>query len=115
MTGGGWFDAEDLVGPLKIFRAIEKNDPKTSNHLVMGPWAHGAWAGGDGDRLGHVRFNSKTGEYYRKQIEFPFFDFHLNGDFRDLSGLAVHLQALMFDNGAPRGVAMSQALTLTFE
>jgi len=45
MTVGGWFDAEDLVGPFKVFHAVEKNDPDVSNHLVIGPWSHGAWAG----------------------------------------------------------------------
>ena len=40
---GGWFDAEDLAGPLKLFRAIEADGPKASNTLVMGPWSHGGW------------------------------------------------------------------------
>ena len=34
---GGWFDAEDLSGPLKLFRAVEKDGAKASNTLVMGP------------------------------------------------------------------------------
>ena len=42
MTVGGWFDAEDLYGPLNIYQAIEKNNPNTFNCLVMGPWSHGA-------------------------------------------------------------------------
>ena len=44
MTVGGWFDAEDLYGPLNIYQAIEKNNPNTFNCLVMGPWSHGDWA-----------------------------------------------------------------------
>jgi hypothetical protein len=39
----------------------------------MGPWAHGGWAGGDGDHLGHVPFNAKTAEFYRQHMELPFF------------------------------------------
>lgn len=44
---GGWFDAEDLFGALHTYEAIEKQSAKNNNRLVMGPWTHGAWAGGD--------------------------------------------------------------------
>jgi putative CocE/NonD family hydrolase len=47
--------------------------------LVMGPWFHGGWARGDGDKLGFVNFNSKTSIFYRDEIEFPFFNFWLKG------------------------------------
>lgn len=73
MTVGGWFDAEDLYGPLKVYEAVEKNNPKIYNTLVMGPWCHGCWARTDGDALGNVRFDSKTSPFYRENIEFPFF------------------------------------------
>lgn len=73
MTVGGWFDAEDLYGPLVIYDAIEKHNPKTYNTLVMGPWFHGGWARGDGSFLGDIQFGSKTSEFYRDNIEFPFF------------------------------------------
>jgi putative CocE/NonD family hydrolase len=76
---GGWFDAEDLAGPLKLFYALEKNGPMGPNTLVMGPWLHGGWADMDGDRLGNLRFSSKTGEFYRENIELPFFVRHLKG------------------------------------
>jgi putative CocE/NonD family hydrolase len=79
LTVGGWYDAEDGYGPLKVFRGVEENDPDAANHLVMGPWSHGGWAHGDGDRLGDVRFGSKTSEFYRDNIELAFFDYHLNG------------------------------------
>ncbi|XYJ09638.1 CocE/NonD family hydrolase [Telluria sp. B2] len=79
LTVGGWFDAEDLEGPFITYRAIEKQNPGIENRLVMGPWVHGGWARGDGARLGHVSFDSKTGDYYRRQIEFPFFEQHLKG------------------------------------
>jgi len=77
MTVGGWFDAEDLYGPLKIYQAIEKNNPRTNNMLVMGPWCHGCWARGDGDILGPMPFGTKTGVFYRENIELPFFNYHL--------------------------------------
>jgi uncharacterized protein len=76
---GGWFDAEDLSGPYKTFAAINKFNPKTPATLVEGPWVHGGWARGDGNRLGDVEFNSKTGEYFRTNVQFPFFEHYLKG------------------------------------
>jgi len=73
MTVGGWFDAEDVQGPLSIYQAIEKNNPKAWNVLVEGPWCHGCWSRGEGERLGGVSFNSATSKFYRENIEFPFF------------------------------------------
>lgn len=74
MTVGGWFDAEDLYGPLKIYESTEQRNPGIVNLLVMGPWRHGGWSGdAEADRLGPVSFNSKTGPYYREKIELPFF------------------------------------------
>ena len=77
MTVGGWFDAEDVQGPLSIYRAIEKNNPKAWNVLVEGPWCHGCWARGTGDKLGGVSFGSATSADYREKIEFPFFMYFL--------------------------------------
>lgn len=76
---GGWFDAEDLSGPYKTFNAINKFNPKTPATLVEGPWVHGGWARGDGNRLGDVDFNSKTAEYFRANVQFPFFEHYLKG------------------------------------
>ena len=59
LTVGGWYDAEDLAGPLRIYRAIERQSPSASNRLVMGPWAHGGWSRGDGDRLGALAFGAQ--------------------------------------------------------
>jgi uncharacterized protein len=70
---GGWFDAEDLAGPLKLFGALEKNGPIAPNTLVMGPWPHGGWSRGPGETLGNLRFDVPTGEYFRENIELPFF------------------------------------------
>jgi hypothetical protein len=77
MVVGGWFDAEDLYGPLKIYETIEKNNPSAKNILVMGPWSHGQWARSSGESLGHIRFDSKTSEWYRDNLELPFFNFYL--------------------------------------
>ncbi|HXU37622.1 MAG TPA: CocE/NonD family hydrolase [Blastocatellia bacterium] len=81
---GGWFDAEDPMGPLRTYRAVEKNNPNTTNLLVMGPWCHGCWARGDGDRLGNLNFNVKTSAFFREQIQFPFFMHYLKDKAKDM-------------------------------
>jgi putative CocE/NonD family hydrolase len=73
LTVGGWYDAEDPMGPFHTYRTIEKESPATSNHLVMGPWTHGAWSRSDGRRVGNVDFGQPTAEYFREHIELPFF------------------------------------------
>jgi len=80
MTVGGWYDAEDLFGPLETYRWTEKQNPGITNFLVMGPWAHGGWGRGDGEKLGDINFRAKTSEYYREKIELPFFRRFLKGD-----------------------------------
>jgi putative CocE/NonD family hydrolase len=91
---GGWFDAEDLGGTLKTYRAVEQNSPGATNSIVMGPWFHGGWAHGDGSKLGDVQFGSKTAEFFRDNIELPFFQHYLKGTpSRDLP------EAYMFETG----------------
>ncbi len=78
MVVGGWYDTEDPQGPLRQFDYMEKHTPP-AGMLVMGPWNHGGFARGDGDRLGNVNFGSKTAQYYRERIEYPFFEYYLKG------------------------------------
>jgi putative CocE/NonD family hydrolase len=80
MTVGGWYDAEDLFGPLQIYHEVERNNPGIFNILVLGPWHHGGWSRIDGDKLGHVNFYSKTSEFYRESIELPFLKHFLKDD-----------------------------------
>jgi putative CocE/NonD family hydrolase len=94
MTVGGWFDAEDLFGALKLYDAIEKQAKTPQNMLVMGPWYHGQWGNDSGSRLGHLSFNSNTGDFYRDEIEFPFFRFHLKE-----TGEMKLPKAYMFETG----------------
>lgn len=77
---GGWFDAEDLYGALKTYEAIEKQNASTYNVLVMGPWYHGQWARGSGESLHDIKFGSDTSQYYRDEIEHPFFKYHLKNE-----------------------------------
>ena len=95
MTVGGWFDAEDLQGPLRTFDFMEKNSPPAVNMLVMGPWTHGGFARGDGEQVGNVHFGSKTSLFFREHIEFPFFLYHLKG-----KGDGRFPKAWVFETGA---------------
>jgi putative CocE/NonD family hydrolase len=80
MAVGGWFDAEDLSGPVKVFHAIEKLSPEAkADTLVEGPWVHGGWSRGMGASLGDIQFGSNTAEFYRANIEAPFFAHYLKG------------------------------------
>jgi uncharacterized protein len=80
LTVGGWFDAEDLFGALETYRWTERQNPGITNMLVMGPWAHGEWGRGTGEKLGPIAFHAKTSEFFQKQIELPFFRHFLKDD-----------------------------------
>ncbi len=94
MTVGGWFDAEDLFGALETYRQIEKSSPNATNIIVMGPWLHGGWRRADSSKLGDVSFDTNAAEFYREQMEFPFFEFHLKGVEAEMLP-----EALMFETG----------------
>jgi putative CocE/NonD family hydrolase len=94
---GGYYDAEDLAGPWRTFRGIEKLAPGSDNHIAIGPWAHGGWARGDGDAHGTLHWNTKTGAWFRDSIEVPFFMHYLAG------GPAVALpKVLVYRSGGER-------------
>lgn len=77
---GGWYDAEDMYGPLHIYKTIEQNDKQNNARIIMGPWTHGSWIYTKGDSLGDFSFGSNTAEYYRKEILLPFFKYYLKGE-----------------------------------
>ena len=79
LVTGGWFDAQDLYGPLKTYRTVQ-DETDAESYLVMGPWWHGGWARGDGDRYGDLWFGQNTSVFYRENLEARFFDAHLKGD-----------------------------------
>jgi putative CocE/NonD family hydrolase len=95
ITVAGLFDAEDLYGSLATYKTIEKQNPGIYNVLVFGPWSHGQWESGAGDKLGDISFGGKTGEFYREQIEFPVFN-HFLKDKED-PGLP---EAYVFETGS---------------
>jgi hypothetical protein len=76
----GWFDQEDFRGPLKIYEGLERHDAangKGRNFLVVGPWNHGGWANGRGDKLGPLAFDAATGKQFRQDVQAPFFAHYL--------------------------------------
>ncbi len=96
LTVGGWYDTEDLYGPLRTYAAIEKQNPGITNTLVMGPWPHGGWQGTEGSSLGDAEFGFKTSDTYQELV-LAFFKHHLKGGEKpDVP------EALVFETGANR-------------
>jgi putative CocE/NonD family hydrolase len=95
MVVGGWFDAENAYGALQTYKAIEKYNPKAKNILVMGPWYHGGWVRSDGSKLGDISFEAKTGTFYIKKIELPFFNYYLKE-----KGSLTLPEATVFETGS---------------
>ena len=91
----GWWDQEDFYGPLKIYELLEQHDSSRQNFLVVGPWNHGGWSRGDGQKLGRVDFGSATASYYRQHVLTPFLAHYLKG-----TGRAPVTEALTFRTGA---------------
>ena len=97
MTVGGWFDAEDLTGPLAIYKTIEKKDPNAYNTIVMGPFGHGRWARETGHTMhSNIYFGDSIATFYQKNIEQKFFAHFLKGKGDKASGLP---EAYMFNTG----------------
>ena len=97
MVVGGFFDAEDLYGPLVTYKNIEKNNPKNYNTLVFGPWDHGGWARNKvKNTVGNYYFGDSISLFYQKEIETKFFNHFLKGKGDKNSGLP---EAYVFDTG----------------
>ena len=97
MIVGGWFDAEDLYGPLETYKNIEKYNPENYNTMVFGPWDHGAWARSRGkNSVGNYYFGDSISEFFQANIETKFFNHFLKGKGDANSGLP---EAYVFDSG----------------
>ncbi len=95
MTVGGWFDAEDLYGPINIYKAIEHNDPDAKSTIVMGPWTHGGWSRERGQQtVNHIYFGDSISTFFQKEMEKRFFDFYLKDE-----GKNTLPEAYVFDTG----------------
>lgn len=96
LTVGGWFDAEDLYGPLNIYKTIERNNPGTKNRIVMGPWAHGDWSKETAKGIhNHIYFGDSIASFYQKNIELPFFNYYLKD-----KGTDTLPEAWLFNTGS---------------
>jgi len=95
MTVGGWFDAEDLYGPLNIYKTIEEKNPAAKNTIVMGPWTHGGWARERGKQtVNHIYFGDSISTFFKKNMEKAFFDYYLKDE-----GKMKLPEAYVFDTG----------------
>jgi putative CocE/NonD family hydrolase len=99
MAVGGWFDAEDLYGPLTVYKTLRKNDPGSYVSLVMGPFAHGQWARPRSVHTlhGDIYFGDSLEIRFQRDVEAKFFRRFLKEDGGPDSGLP---EAYMFDTGA---------------
>jgi uncharacterized protein len=92
----GWWDQEDFYGPIRIYEALETHDTKHLNYLVVGPWNHGGWnSASGGQKLGPVDFGSATSQYFRKNIQAPWFAYWLRG-----KGTLTLAEATTFEAGS---------------
>jgi uncharacterized protein len=91
----GWWDQEDFYGPLKAYEVLEKNDRVNQNFIVIGPWNHGGWRYGKGDKLSKFNFGSPASEKFRKEIQAPFFAYYLKG-----KGTGEFPEATTFQTGS---------------
>ncbi len=97
MVVGGWFDAEDLYGPLETYKNIEKYNIGNYNTMVFGPWDHGRWSKRDGRTVvGNYYFGDGISEFFQENIETKFFNHFLKGSGDKNSGLP---EAYVFDTG----------------
>ena len=97
MIVGGWFDAEDLYGPLETYKNIEKYNPDNYNTMVFGPWDHGSWARSKGkNSVGNYYFGDSISEFFQQDIETKFFNHFLKGTGDKNSGLP---EAYVYDSG----------------
>lgn len=100
----GWWDQEDMVGPQSAYRVLEKNDRHNQNFIVLGPWNHGGWAGGDGKQLGNIKFGDQaTGTYFRKEIQAKWFAWYLKG-----KGDGKFAEAISFQTGSNKWMNYSK-------
>jgi len=107
LTVGGWWDQEDLYGPIATYAALERHDTAGINFFVMGPWNHGGWSR-TGDSLGSISFGGPTGEQFRAEMQARWFAWWLKG-----KGEPYQTEARVFDAGVNQWVTFDQWPPLT--
>ncbi|MGI4731709.1 MAG: CocE/NonD family hydrolase [Janthinobacterium lividum] len=97
----GQWDQEDMYGAVAAYEALAKVDANHTQHLVLGPWRHGGWAG-DGATLGPVKFDADTALWFRRTVMRPFLD----GLLKTGGTPAAVAPVLAFETGTNRWQAM---------
>ena len=96
MAVGGWFDAEDLYGPLTVYKTLKKYDPDAKATIVMGPFRHGGWEqrGVLHTFHGDIYFGDSLQAKFQRDVEAPYYRSYLKGG--SDAGLP---EAYMFNTG----------------
>jgi len=102
LTVGGWWDQEDLYGPIATYAALEQHDTAGINFFVMGPWNHGGWSH-TGDSLGSISFGNRTGDQFRAEVQAEWFAWWLKG-----KGTPYRAEARVFNAGVNQWVTFDQ-------
>ncbi|MCB9222636.1 MAG: CocE/NonD family hydrolase [Crocinitomicaceae bacterium] len=93
MVVGGWNDEQNLYGILNSFKTLSKYNPEAQ--FVIGPWSHGHNKRLDSlYYLGDIFYGENISAIFQKEIEFPYFEYHLKGE-----GSAPSFNVRMFDTG----------------
>lgn len=94
---GGFYDTEDLYGPLATYQTMSQHNKNKNARIVMGPWYHGQWSRGDGSNMGEAQFGFNTSKWIQENVLLPFFVEKLKGE----KTIEVST-ATMFETGANR-------------
>jgi len=101
MWVGGWFDAEDLAGPVKLFQSLERMGATRPDTLGDGPMA--AWRLGTRSRgyAGQFELQGQHIRVFQENIELPFFIENLKGKGNGLKATADGSvpKAIVFETG----------------
>lgn len=95
MVVGGWNDEQNLYGILNAYKELATVAPQIQPQLVMGPWSHGHNKRREGSyRLGNIYYGDSISERFQREIEFPYFEYHLKN-----RGEEPRFGARVFDMG----------------
>jgi putative CocE/NonD family hydrolase len=93
---GGWFDAENLYGPLAVYKALKDHDSAATTTLIMGPFRHNGWEARNVVHTVHgdIYFGDSLATRFQRDVEAQYFHAYLKGD-----GKIDLPDALLFDTG----------------
>lgn len=80
MVVGGWNDEQNLYGILNAYQELDREAADIKPQLVMGPWSHGHNKRREGQySMGNIFYGDSISERFQRDIEFPYFEYHLKG------------------------------------